>query len=177
MGGVAGAECKVGRAARTLPAMKVLVLYIGRTAERYLQLGEAEYQKRLGHYLPISFEVVPDVRGGGKLPVDQLREREAEAVLSKLQSTDRLVLLDAGGEQFTSEDFAVWLDRELQRPARRLVFLVGGAFGFAPPLYSRANAKLSLSQMTFSHQMVRLFLTEQLYRAMTILRNEKYHNP
>ncbi len=157
--------------------MKVLVLYIGKTAERYLQQGEAVYQKRLGHYLPIAFETVPDVRGGGKLPVEQLREREAEAVLTRLQSTDRLILLDEGGEQFTSEEFAAWLDRELQRPARRLVFLVGGAFGFAPLLHHRADANLSLSRMTFSHQMVRLFLTEQLYRAMTILRNEKYHNP
>ncbi len=160
-----------------LPPVKVLVLYIGKTAERYLQQGEAVYQKRLGHYLPIAFEIVPDVRGGGKLPVEQLREREAEAVLARLQSTDRLILLDEGGEQFTSEEFATWLDRELQRPARRLVFLVGGAFGFAPLLYNRADAKLSLSKMTFSHQMVRLFLTEQLYRAMTILRNENYHNP
>ena len=156
--------------------MKVVVLYIGKTAERYLQQGEAVYQKRLGHYLPISFEVIPDVKGGGKLPVDQLREREAEAVLGRVQPTDRLILLDEGGSQYDSVSFAGWLDRELQRPARRLVFLVGGAFGFAPSVYDRADGKLSLSTMTFSHQMVRLFLTEQLYRAMTILRNEKYHN-
>ncbi|WP_238750372.1 23S rRNA (pseudouridine(1915)-N(3))-methyltransferase RlmH [Neolewinella maritima] len=156
--------------------MKVSVLYIGKTGEKYLQQGEAVYQKRLGHYLPITFQVVPDIKGAGKLPTDLLRQREAEAVLSRLQSTDRLILLDEGGKQYSSVDFAQWLDKELQRPARRLVFLVGGAFGFDAALYERADGKLSLSKMTFSHQMVRLFLTEQLYRAMTILRNEKYHN-
>ncbi|MTB50464.1 23S rRNA (pseudouridine(1915)-N(3))-methyltransferase RlmH [Lewinella sp. W8] len=156
--------------------MKVQVYYIGKTSERYLQQGEAIYAKRLKHYLPISFEIIPDVKGGGKLPSEQLKEREGELVMARLKSDDRLILLDEGGEYFGSVAFAKWLDKQLQLPFRRLVFVVGGAFGFSPALYARANAKLSLSKMTFSHQMIRLFFAEQLYRAMTILRGEKYHN-
>jgi 23S rRNA (pseudouridine1915-N3)-methyltransferase len=156
--------------------MKVQVYYIGKTSERYLQEGEAIYVKRLKHYLPISFEVIPDVKGGGKLPPEQLKEREGELVLGRLKPDDGLILLDEGGESFGSVAFSKWLDRQLQLPYRRLVFLVGGAFGFSPAIYARANATLSLSKMTFSHQMIRLFLAEQLYRAMTILRGEKYHN-
>ena len=156
--------------------MKVIVRCIGKTTESYLRQGEEKYRKRLSHYLPVRFEVVPDVRGGGKLSVDQLRAREAERLLADVTPADRIVLLDEAGEALTSVAFSQWLERELQRPAHRLVFLIGGAFGFGPAVYARADAKLSLSAMTFSHQMVRLFFLEQLYRGMTILRNEKYHN-
>ncbi|MBB4077941.1 23S rRNA (pseudouridine1915-N3)-methyltransferase [Lewinella aquimaris] len=156
--------------------MKVVVMYIGKTNEAYLRSGEAIYQKRLSHYLPISFEEIADVRKAGKLSADQLLVKEAELIESRIAPEDRLVLLDEAGELLSSVEFATYMEKELQRPARRLVFLVGGAYGFAPSVYQRADAKLSLSKMTFSHQMVRLFFTEQLYRAMTILRNEKYHN-
>ena len=156
--------------------MKVQLYFIGKTKEKYLRTGEEIYAKRLGHYLPIQTEVLPDVRQAGKLRPDELKEREGEMVLSRLSGDDRLILLDEGGQQFGSVEMAAWLDRELQRPARRLVFVIGGAFGFPPSVYHRADAKLSLSKMTFSHQMVRLFFLEQLYRSMTILRNEKYHN-
>jgi 23S rRNA (pseudouridine1915-N3)-methyltransferase len=156
--------------------MKVHVYYIGKTSEAYLREGEAVYTKRLKHYLPVTFEVLPDVKGAGKMKADQLKEKEGELVLARLQSTDGLILLDEGGKQFGSVDFAHWLDKQLQRPYRRLVFLVGGAYGFPPAVYERANGKLSLSKMTFSHQMIRLFFAEQLYRGMTILRGEKYHN-
>ncbi|MEO0734619.1 MAG: 23S rRNA (pseudouridine(1915)-N(3))-methyltransferase RlmH [Bacteroidota bacterium] len=156
--------------------MKVHVYYIGKTSESYLREGEAVYAKRLRHYLPITFEIIPDVKNAGKLSPDQLKTKEAEAVLSRLKNDDGLILLDEGGKQFSSTAFASWLDGQLQRPYRRLVFLVGGAFGFAPRIYARANGKLSLSKMTFSHQMIRLFFAEQLYRGMTILRGEKYHN-
>ena len=161
----------------TFATMKVHVYYIGKTSESYLREGEAVYAKRLRHYLPVTFEVLPDVKGGGKLSPDKLKEKEGELVLSRLQNNDGLILLDEGGKQFGSVDFAHWLDGQLQRPYRRLVFLVGGAFGFSPAVYARANGKLSLSKMTFSHQMIRLFFAEQLYRGMTILRGEKYHNP
>jgi len=156
--------------------MKVHVYYIGKTTEPYLREGEAIYAKRLKHYLPVTFEVLPDVKGAGKMKPEQLKEKEAEMVVARLQNTDGLILLDEGGKQLGSVDFAYWLDKQLQRPYRRLVFLVGGAFGFAPTLYERANGKLSLSKMTFSHQMIRLFFAEQLYRGMTILRGERYHN-
>ena len=156
--------------------MKVQVYYVGKTTEKYLREGEAVYQKRLRHYLPIEFAILPDIRNAGKLSADELKAREGELILGKVNSDDGLILLDVGGEQFTSAKFARWLDRQLQAPYRRLIFVVGGAFGFAPAVYERADKKLSLSKMTFSHQMIRLFLAEQLYRGMTILRGEKYHN-
>ena len=156
--------------------MKTELWVIGKTSEKYLSEGTEIYLKRLKYYLPFELTVLPDVRGGGKLPPAQLKEKEAEAVLAKLQQDDLLILLDERGRQFSSEAFALFLDQQLQRPFRRLVFLIGGAWGFADKLYERANDRLSLSEMTFSHQMVRLFLLEQLYRAMTILRNEPYHN-
>ncbi len=156
--------------------MRVQVYYVGKTRERYLREGEAVYEKRLGHYLPIGFNIIADVRGGGKLPSDRLREKEGEAILKALTPTDGLILLDEAGKSMTSKKFATWLDRQLQQPYRRLVFVVGGAYGFSPAVYERADGRLSLSDMTFSHQMIRLFFSEQLYRAMTILRGEKYHN-
>lgn len=156
--------------------MRVACWFIGKTSEAYLQTGTAHYAKRLGHYLPFETEIIPDVKGAGKLSPEQLKSREAEQVLARLKPEDGLILLDERGDTHDSVAFAQWLDRQLQQPYRRLIFLVGGAYGFAPELYHRSQAKLSLSKMTFSHQMVRLFLLEQLYRAMTILRHEPYHN-
>jgi 23S rRNA (pseudouridine1915-N3)-methyltransferase len=156
--------------------MKIICWFIGKTADAYLDEGIARYDKRLRHYLPFDMEIIPDVKGAGKLSPDQLREREAELVLARLKPEDGLILLDEKGQSFGSVAFSQWLDQQLQQPYRRLIMLVGGAYGFAPEIYARSNAMLSLSKMTFSHQMVRLFLLEQLYRAMTILRNEPYHN-
>ncbi len=159
-----------------LHAMKLTCWFIGKTSDAYLREGTALYEKRLRHYLPFETDVLPDVKQAGKLSPDQLKAREADLVLDRLRDDDGLILLDERGEQFGSVQLAQWLDRQLQQPYRRLVFLVGGAWGFDDRLYQRANARLSLSKLTFSHQMVRLFLLEQLYRAMTILRNEPYHN-
>ena len=156
--------------------MKVIIYHIGKTSEKYLRQGEEIYAKRLRHYLPLTTEVIPDVKKAGTLPPEELKKQEGEAILSRLKPADGLILLDERGEQFTSVALAGWLDKQLQRPYRRLVFVVGGAFGFSEAVYERANATLSLSKMTFSHQMIRLFFAEQLYRAMTILRGEKYHN-
>ncbi|MEM6772498.1 MAG: 23S rRNA (pseudouridine(1915)-N(3))-methyltransferase RlmH [Bacteroidota bacterium] len=156
--------------------MKVHVYYIGKTTEKYLKEGEAIYAKRLKHYLPVTFEVLADIKNAGKLRRGQLKEKEGDLILSRLRNDDGLILLDEGGRQFGSVNFAHWLDKQLQQPYKRLVFVVGGAFGFSPAVYARANGKLSLSSMTFSHQMIRLFFAEQLYRGMTILRGEKYHN-
>ena len=128
------------------------------------------------NYLPFTWIVLPDVKlktTDGAL----LKKEEGKLILSKLQTDDYLVLLDENGKQLTSMELAQWTERRLASSGRRLVFLVGGAFGFAPEVYARAQEQLSLSKMTFSHQMVRLFFIEQLYRAMTILRNEPYHNP
>ncbi len=156
--------------------MKVTLWIIGKTTDAYLETGIAVYAQRLKHYLPFSIEVVPDVRQGSKLPPEQLKEREAEAVLDRLKKEDVLILLDERGQTFTSEAFARFLEQRLNTSGKRLIFLIGGAYGFADALYARANGQVALSAMTFSHQMVRLFFVEQLYRAMTILRNEPYHN-
>lgn len=156
--------------------MKVEFWVIGKTNAKYLEAGTAIYEKRLQHYLPFNYLVIPDIRQSGRLKSDQLKKKEGEAVQKLLKSDDHLVLLDEQGKQFTSVAFAKHVDEMLQLPKKRLIFLVGGAFGFDERIYQRANAKLGLSKMTFSHQMIRLFFLEQLYRGMTILRNEPYHN-
>jgi len=156
--------------------MKVEFWVIGKTSEAYLREGSAKYAKRLGHYLPFELRVLPDVKKAGKLSAVQLQQKEGEQVLAQLQNDDFLCLLDERGKSYSSVEFAEFVEQKLQLSHKRLIFLVGGAFGFSDDLYQRANAKLSLSKMTFSHQMVRLFFLEQLYRAMTILRNEPYHN-
>jgi 23S rRNA (pseudouridine1915-N3)-methyltransferase len=156
--------------------MKVHFWVVGKTSEAYLESGIKVYVKRLGHYLPFTYETIPDVKNAGKKTVEQLKELESQAILGRLQTDDYLVLLDEKGKTFTSVEFSQYLDRCLQKPHRRLIFLVGGAYGFDKTLYKRADEKLSLSSMTFSHRMVRLFFLEQLYRAVTILRNEPYHN-
>jgi 23S rRNA (pseudouridine1915-N3)-methyltransferase len=157
--------------------VKVECWFIGKTADRYLREGIDKYAKRLPHYLPFEKVILPDIKNAGKLSSPQLKQKEAELVLSRLKPQDALFILDEKGKQLTSEDLSQWIDQQLQGFHRRLIFLVGGAFGFDDAIYQRANGKLSLSKMTFSHQMVRLFWLEQLYRAMTILKNEPYHNP
>ncbi len=156
--------------------MKIELWFIGKTAFSYLDEGMSLYEKRLSHYLPFQSVVLPDVKNDKNFSTEQLKQKEGEAVLSRLKSDDLLVLLDERGKQFTSVEFSNFLDQKLQHGQKRLVFLVGGAWGFSAEIYQRANEQLSLSKMTFSHQMVRLFFLEQLYRAMTILRGEPYHN-
>ncbi len=158
------------------PVMKVEFWVTGKNNEAYLDEGSGIYLKRLSRYLPFEMEVLPDIRQAKNLKPLQLKEKESDQVLTRLKNEDFLVLLDEKGRQFTSESFARWLEVQLQGSSRRLIFVVGGAYGFSQALYDRANVLLSLSGMTFSHQMVRLFFLEQLYRAMTILKNEPYHN-
>lgn len=157
--------------------MKTQVWAIGKTNEPYLQQGCTLYEQRLKHYLPFQFYKLADVRQAGRLSAEQLKKKEAEAVFKQLKPDDQLVLLDEQGKHYTSEALARQMDKWQQLSKRRLIFLIGGAYGFDESLYQRADTKLALSSMTFSHQMIRLFLLEQLYRAMTILRNEPYHNP
>lgn len=156
--------------------MKVEAWAIGKTSEPYLETGCAIFEKRLKNYLPFTWTILPDARlktADGAL----LKKEEAKIVLDRLETADYLVLLDENGQTLGSAELAQWLEKRLAASHRRLIFLIGGAFGFAPEIYARANFQLSLSRLTFSHQMARLFLLEQLYRAMTILRNEPYHNP
>ncbi len=156
--------------------MKAELWYIGKTAFSYLDEGMAIYEKRLGYYLSFSAHLIPDIKNAGSLNPEQLKQKEGEAVFTKLKKDDFLVLLDERGKQLTSVEFSAFMEQRLQMGSRRLVFLIGGAWGFSEEMYQRADHKLSLSKMTFSHQMVRLFFLEQLYRAMTILRGEGYHN-
>jgi 23S rRNA (pseudouridine1915-N3)-methyltransferase len=155
--------------------MKVELWAIGKTNEQYLDTGIQIFEKRLKNYLPFSLVILPDVKTKTSDP-DQLKKEEGKLILSKLAPDDWLVLLDERGQQFHSIGFSKWLEKRLGDSRRKMVILIGGAFGFSPDVYTRANESLSLSSMTFSHQMVRLFCLEQLYRAMTILRNEPYHN-
>lgn len=156
--------------------MKVEFWVIGKTNEAYFEAAIEVYHKRIKRYLPFSFQVIPDIKNAGKLSSLQLKSKEADSVLNKLKPDDFLILLDEKGKNPGSKAFASWLDQQLQMSYKRLIFLVGGAYGFSDEIYQRSNYKLSLSKMTFSHQMIRLFFLEQLYRAMTILRNEPYHN-
>ena len=155
--------------------MKVELWAIGKTSEKYLEAGIAIFEKRLKNYLPFSIQVLPDVKEK-TADSSRLKKKEGDLVLSKLGADDDLVLLDEKGLEFTSMELSQWLERRLSTSHRKMVFLIGGAFGFSPEIYQRAQEKLALSRLTFSHQMVRLFFLEQLYRAMTILKNEPYHN-
>lgn len=155
--------------------MKVEAWAIGKTAEPYLETGVGIFEKRLKNYLPFTWTELPGVKiktTDGAI----LKQEEGKMILSRVIPDDFLVLLDENGKQFSSTELARWLEQRLAASNRRLVFLIGGAFGFSTDVYARANMQISLSRLTFSHQMVRVFLLEQLYRAMTILRNEPYHN-
>lgn len=155
--------------------MKIELWAIGKTSEPYLETGIAIFEKRLKNYLPFAFQILPDVKlktTDGKA----LKKEEGKMILAKLSPDDYLVLLDERGTALSSVELAQWIERRLSQSHRKIIFLIGGAFGFSPDLYARAQESLSLSKMTFSHQMIRLFFAEQLYRAMTIIRNEPYHN-
>ena len=154
--------------------MQVQFWCIGKTNEKYLQQGIDIYAKRLSHYCRFDLEIIKDVKP--QKDAEVLKQLEAEQVLKMLHPTDYLMLLDEKGKEYTSEEFAIALGQMQLRSLKRVVFLVAGAYGAHQSLIDRADHKLSLSKMTFSHQMIRLFFTEQLYRAYTILRNEKYHN-
>lgn len=134
------------------------------------------YEKRIQHYIPFSIQSWENKKGSHKLPPDKLKQKEAELILNKLDNKDLLILLDEAGKQFTSRDFADKVENWMQSGKRQVVFLVGGAFGFAPELYQRADAQISLSKGTFSHQIIRIMFLEQLYRAYTIINKEPYHN-
>lgn len=156
--------------------MKIEFWVIGKTDKSYLDEGIAIYQKRLKRYLPFEIQVLPDVKGGGKMTPEKLKEAEGKMVINRLKTNDLLILLDEKGKAYTSTQFATQIEKWLSQHHNRLIFLVGGAFGFSPNVYNKANGKLALSNMTFSHQMIRVFFLEQLYRGMTILKNEPYHN-
>ena len=156
--------------------MKIQLILIGKTDTSYLMEGIKEYKNRLVHYIPFEMEVLPDIRNTRNLSEAQQKEKEGEMILKALQAGDHVVLLDERGKEFTSLQFASYLEKKTLTLAKRLVFVIGGPYGFSEAVYKAASEKISLSQMTFSHQMIRLIFIEQLYRAMTILRGEPYHH-
>lgn len=156
--------------------MKVCLLVIGKTDAAYIREGIAEYEKRLVRYVPYEMKVLPDVKNVRSMGEALQKEKEGELLLGQLQPTDVMVLLDENGRQNTSVGFSEYLAQKMLGGVKRLVFVIGGPYGFSEAVYQRANDKLSLSKMTFSHQMVRMIFVEQLYRAMTIIKGEPYHH-
>ncbi len=156
--------------------MTIKLLAIGKTDSNHLQQLISEYQNRLKHYIKFELEIIPDIKNVKNLSEIQQKTKEGELILKKLNPTDVLVLLDENGKQFTSVAFSEYLQKKMNSGLKQLVFVIGGPYGFSDALYQKAQGKISLSKMTFSHQMVRLFVAEQLYRAFTILKNEPYHN-
>lgn len=155
--------------------MKITLLVIGKTSDARLQSLIEDYQQRLKHYVPFEFVVIPDIKNAKSLSQDQLKAAEGLSILAALTPAMEVILLDEHGREFRSVEYADWLQKRMGS-GRDLTLVIGGAYGFSEAVYARANGKVSLSQMTFSHQMIRLMAIEQLYRAMTILRNEPYHH-
>jgi 23S rRNA (pseudouridine1915-N3)-methyltransferase len=156
--------------------MKIRFIVIGKTNAAYLKTGEEDYEDRLNHYCKFKELLIPQIKHSGKLSNNDLKIKEGKLILKNIAPKDQVVLLDVEGEGFSSIDFSNFLNQKLLYSSKRLVFVVGGAFGFSEEVYKKANLKLSLSKMTFSHQMIRLIFKEQLYRAFTILNGEKYHH-
>ena len=156
--------------------MKICLLVIGKTDEDYLQKGLGIFMKRIPHYILFEMKIIPDIKNSKNLSEEQQKEKEGELILQQVLSSDELFLLDEQGMESTSVDFARFLEKKMLSGIKRLVFIIGGPYGFSSNVYARANGKISLSKMTFSHQMVRLIFTEQLYRAFTILKGEPYHH-
>ena len=156
--------------------MKIKLLVIGKTDDKSLNQLIENYQKRLQHYIKFQLEVIPDIKNVKNLSQLQQKEKEGDLILSKLQNTDQLVLLDEKGKEFRSIEFANFLQKKMNSGIKQLVLVIGGPYGFSESVYKKAMGKISLSKMTFSHQMIRLFIVEQLYRGFTILKNEPYHH-
>lgn len=156
--------------------MQIKLLAIGKTDNKQLQQLLDDYQKRLGFYVKFDFEAIPDLKKSKNLSETQQKQKEGTLILAKLNAGDFLVLLDENGKQYDSVAFSDQLQKYMNSGIKQLVLVIGGPYGFSTEVYQKANATLSLSKMTFSHQMIRLFLIEQLYRAFTILKNEPYHH-
>lgn len=156
--------------------MKAALLTVGKTDINSIATEIENYTKRISHYIPFSMEIVPDIKNKKKLSENLQKLKEGEAILNRLENSDYVVLLDEGGKVFDSMEFAQYVEKKKNTIAKRIVFIVGGPYGFSDTVKDRANEKISLSKMTFTHQMVRLIFVEQFYRAMTILNNEPYHH-
>ena len=155
--------------------MKTELILVSKTTDKHLAAGIDDYVERIRHYIPFEVSVIPELKNTKNMTEEQQKNREGELILQRLQPADTVVLLDEHGKELRSIELAEWLQRK-QHTARRLVFVIGGPYGFSAQVYARANEQLSLSKMTFSHQMVRLLFVEQIYRACTIIKGEPYHH-
>ncbi|MFT5217021.1 MAG: 23S rRNA (pseudouridine1915-N3)-methyltransferase [Glaciecola sp.] len=156
--------------------MTIKLLSIGKTDNKHLQMLIDDYTKRLSHYIKFEFDIIPDLKKVKNLTEAQQKQKEGELILSKISSSDALILLDENGKQYDSVAFSNYLQKHMNSGIKQLVFVIGGPYGFSEEVYAKAQGKISLSKMTFSHQMIRLFVVEQLYRGFTILKNEPYHH-
>lgn len=156
--------------------MKIALIVIGKTDAGYFVDALNEYTNRLVHYIPFEMTVIPDIKNTKSMSEAQQKDKEGELILKALQPGDFVVLLDEKGKEYSSMEFANYLEKKMHTVPKRLVFVVGGPYGFSSSVYEAASQKISLSRMTFSHQMIRLIFVEQIYRAMTILNNEPYHH-
>ena len=156
--------------------MNIKLIAIGKTDNKQLNSLIDNYINRLKFYIKFSFEVIPDIKNAKNLSESQQKEKEGKLILNQVDTSDILLLLDEKGKQYDSVDFSEVLQKHMNSGIKQLIFVIGGPYGFSPEVYDRANGKLSLSKMTFSHQMIRLFFIEQLYRGFTILKNEPYHH-
>lgn len=155
--------------------MKITLLVVGKTTDQRLQTLINDYQQRLKHYIPFEIVVIPDLRNAKALTQAQIKEQEGIEILRRITPAMEVILLDEHGREYRSIEYAQWIQKKMSA-GRDITFIVGGPYGFSTAVYERADGKISLSKMTFSHQMIRLFFTEQIYRAMTILRGEPYHH-
>lgn len=156
--------------------MKITLLTIGKSTFPFVREGLAMYEKRIARYTTYQRIEIPALSGTSSLSPNEVKEKEGDLILKKIKPTDELILLDEKGESFTSVEWAQFLGKRLNNSTKSIVFVIGGAYGFSQKVYQAASSKLSLSEMTFSHQIIRLFFTEQLYRAFTIIKGEPYHN-
>lgn len=156
--------------------MKITLLTVGKTDKDWVKQGIDIYTSRLKHYVPFAISEIPELKNVSALSKEQIKTREGELILKNLKPTDDVILMDEHGKEYTSVDFASYLQKKISYEGKDMVFIIGGAYGFSDEVYRRANGKISLSKMTFSHQMVRAIFAEQLYRAFTIMRGEPYHH-
>ncbi len=156
--------------------MKITLIQVGKTNEKYLEEGISNYVGRLTHYTDFSVTTLPELKNAKSLSIEQQKEKDTETILKSLEPNDEIILLDEKGKEFTSTEFAGYMEKKMASTRKRIVFVIGGPFGFSQKIYDMAHGKISISRMTFSHQMIRLLFVEQLYRAFTIIKGEHYHH-
>lgn len=156
--------------------MKIVLLVVGKTVEKHFIQAIDDFSARIKHYVSFDLQVIPELKNTKSLSREQQKEREGELIKNALQAGDHIVLLDEHGKEYRSIEFAEWIEKKTHTVGKRLVFIVGGPYGFSPDVYALAHEKVSLSKMTFSHQMIRLIFVEQIYRAFSILNNSPYHH-